>query len=253
MKTNKIHQSLEIASTEDLKRGFQWEEAKGSFICLFCGQAFEDGVIYQSGQHQVVAKRAAAYHVESEHKGAFAALIGLGSQYTGLSEVQEVVLRLSYSGQSDREVAAALGGKSESTVRNHRFQFRKRKKEAKIFLSLMELLEERDTAGPCFVNFPDNISSQDDRAIVTVEENERILSKHFTKDGHLRSFPGKQKAKLIILNRLAELFERGRNYTESEVNGKLRAVGDETGEIRRYLVDYGFLGRKRDGSAYWRV
>ena len=248
--------SLLSASIEDLKNGFRLEASNQSFVCLFCGKSFEEGIIYPVEDLQVVARRAVGHHITKEHGGAFTSLLKLGSQRTGVSDVQEAVLTQIYAGRSDREIAAALGGKSESSVRNHRFQLRKRKKEAKVFLALMELLDERDHAAPSFVEFHADIPTKDDRVIVTTEENERLLRKHFSDDnGGLRllSFPGKQKAKLVVLNRLAELFERGRNYSEAEVNGMLNAVGDESGEIRRYLVDYGFLARKRDGSAYWRT
>jgi hypothetical protein len=139
-------------------------------------------------------------------------------------------------------------------VRNHRFHLRKRAKEAKIFLALMELTEARDTS-PRFVEFSANIPAADDSVIVTTDENETILRKYFSEDGTLRlgALPKKQKAKLVVLNRLAELFERERRYTEQEIDATLRRAGDESGEIRRYLVDYGFLARKRDGSEYWRA
>lgn len=253
--SDETNNSLISASVEEIKNGFR-SDAKGQgFVCLFCGQRFEEGVIYQAEGLQVVARRAAAHHVAEAHGGAFEVLLGLGMQHTGVSEAQEAVLRRIHAGQSDRDIAAALGGKSESTVRNHRFQLRRRKKEAKLFLALMELLEENDKAGPSFVDFHADIPNPDERVIVTTDENERTLRKYFSETDGLRllSFPKKQKAKLIVLNRLAELFERGRQYTEAEVNSRLDAVGDTSGEIRRYMVDYGFLSRKRDGSAYWRA
>jgi hypothetical protein len=247
--------NLSLASVEDIKSGFYRDKSANSFICLFCGQIFETDVIYQAGELQVVAQRAANYHVDTAHGGSFAMLLGLGSQHTGVSGAQEAVLRRIYAGQSDREIAAALGNKSESTVRNQRFQLRRRQKEAKLFIALMELLEERDTSAPCFMDFHADIPVQDDRVIVTSEERDAVLRKHFSEEDGLKllSFPRKQKAKLIVLNRLAELFEKKRNYTEADVNAKLEQAGDMTGEIRRYLIDYGFLDRKRDGSAYWRT
>lgn len=250
-----IENNLSLASVEDIKNGFRQEPSTQNFVCLYCGRVFEEGVIYSLDDLQVVAQKAAKSHVEKEHGGAFAALLELGPQRTGVSEAQEAVLRRIYAGQSDREIAAALGGKSESTVRNHRFQFRKRRKEAKLFLALMEMLEVRDDEAPRFIDFHADIPNPDDRVIVTTDESKRILRKHFSEEGGLRllSFPGKQKAKLIVLNRLAELFEKGRTYTEAEIDSQLVAAGDESREIRRYLVDYGFLSRKRDGSAYWRT
>ena len=42
-------------------------------------------------------------------------------------------------------------------------------------------------------------------------------------------------------------------YTEPDLNGvlnKMSTTGDPA-SIRRALVDYGFMERKTDGSAYW--
>lgn len=43
----------------------------------------------------------------------------------------------------------------------------------------------------------------------------------------------------------------GERYTESELNAILSSVSDDHVLIRRCLVDYGFVSRVRDGSAYW--
>jgi len=252
---NILDNNLLTLPLADIKNGYRFEDARQGFICLFCGRIFEEGVIFSADDRQVDARRAAAYHISREHEGIFAALLRLGPGRTSISEIQETVLRGIYAGQSDREIAAALGGKSESTVRNHRFHLRKRMKEAKIFLALMELLEERDSSAPGFVDFPAAIPAEDDSIIVTTDENRDILRKYFQADGTLRlgGLPKKQKAKLVVLNHLAGLFEQNRHYTEAEVDTTLRAAGDASGEIRRYLIDYGFLARKRDGSAYWRT
>jgi hypothetical protein len=246
--------NLPSVPLRDLKNGFRFDTARQGFACLFCDRLFEQGVIYAADDRQVDARLAAADHVQKEHGGAFASLLNLRPERTGVSEIQEIVLKGIYAGRTDREIATDLGGKTESTVRNHRFHLRKRSKEAKVFLALMELIEARDTS-PRFVDFNANIPAADDSVIVTTDENEKILRKYFSDDGVLRlgSLPKKQKAKLVVLNRLAELFERERHYTEHEIDAALKRAGDESGEIRRYLVDYGFLARKRDGSAYWRA
>jgi hypothetical protein len=252
MKDN-LYNNLSSIPSEDLRNGFSFNSGSRGYTCLFCGRFFEQGVIYNADDRQVEARLAAAHHVEKEHKGVFVSLLGMGPERTGLSGIQEIVLKGVYDGKSDREIAADLGGKTESTVRNHRFQLRKRMKEARIFVALMEIIETRGSSSG-FVDFNADIPAQDDSVIVTVDENEAILRKYFSEDGRLRlrGLPKKQKAKLVVLNRLAELFQRDRQYTEAEIDTTLIKAGDASGEIRRYLVDYGFLARKRDGSAYWR-
>jgi len=90
---------------------------------------------------------------------------------------------------------------------------------------------------------------------VTTEEQREIGGRYFLEGESLslKSFPKKQKAKLVVLNRIAELFDRAKRYTEKEVNAILGGVYEDHVTIRRYLIEYGFLARKPDGSEYWLV
>jgi hypothetical protein len=46
-------------------------------------------------------------------------------------------------------------------------------------------------------------------------------------------------------------FENERKYEEKEINQILGAVYHDHVLLRRYLIEYGFLDRKPDGSQYW--
>jgi AcrR family transcriptional regulator len=80
-------------------------------------------------------------------------------------------------------------------------------------------------------------------------EREALLAK-MLRDGRVERFPLKEKARVALLEHLSGLFEGGRTYAEKEVNGLLSTVVEDFAKARRYLVDYGFLDRKSDGSAY---
>jgi hypothetical protein len=67
----------------------------------------------------------------------------------------------------------------------------------------------------------------------------------------LKVMSGKEKNKVIILMTLIGCFEKGRKYTESEVNGVLKPIFDDFVMLRRSLVDFHFLERTSDGKAYW--
>lgn len=67
----------------------------------------------------------------------------------------------------------------------------------------------------------------------------------------LRQFPAKEKRKAVVLTVLAELFVKEKIYTEKEINEILKAVYTDFATLRRYLIDYRYLDRKSDGSAYW--
>lgn len=246
---------LQINELGDLVRGARYDRNKNAFLCLYCGAAFEEGLVYPIAGGQALAERAAADHVEAAHGGAFAALLAKGN--SGLPEVQEKVLRLLHEGKSDAEIAGALGGKAESTVRNHRFALRKKESEARAFLALMNLLDRRRPGTPRFVEYPAALSVRDERAMASEKEAASVEARYLQRlpDGglSLRRWPKKQKEKLLLLRRIAELFPTDRRYSEKEVNAVLVKVWADHVDIRRYLIEYGFLERKPDGSEYWRV
>ena len=49
-----------------------------------------------------------------------------------------------YQGKSDKDIQKELEIGSSSTIRNHRFVFREKERQAKVFLALMELLNENN-------------------------------------------------------------------------------------------------------------
>lgn len=84
-----------------------------------------------------------------------------------------------------------------------------------------------------------------------MEAIERFLDE----EGRLTVWPGKQKNKLMALTYLAGKFEPDRRYTEHEVNAILGSwhTFSDPFILRRSLIEYGFLCRERDGSAYWKA
>jgi hypothetical protein len=74
----------------------------------------------------------------------------------------------------------------------------------------------------------------------------------FLPGGKLSSMPLKQGQIIVVLEEIARRFEPDRQYTEREVNTILEETTEDYVTVRRYLVDYGYLARTRDGSAYWK-
>ncbi len=258
---NMSDKSLLNASIEELAAGFARDESLKGYRCLACGAAFEDGRVYAEGEALLLAERAAAAHVARSHGGAFALLKGLGDEAAGLPEVQAKVLDLLHEGKSDDEIAQVLGGKSASTVRNHRFNLRRREAEARVFLAMMRLVDERGEGAGRFLDYPAGMPARDERAAITEAEAAAVEAKYLearTGPGGepgiaLASWPKRQKEKLVLLRRIAGLFEPGRRYAEPEVNAVLMPVWDDYVTIRRYLIEYRFLDRRPDGGEYWLV
>ena len=72
----------------------------------------------------------------------------------------------------------------------------------------------------------------------------------FAPDGRLHTMPTRQVKRRIVLDHVAQRFEPGRKYAESEVDAVLKEVHDDHAALRRYLVDEAFL--TREAGIYWR-
>jgi hypothetical protein len=86
---------------------------------------------------------------------------------------------------------------------------------------------------------------------LTDEERRRgkVLSA-FVKDGKIEQIPASHAKRLVLLEMLAQEFEPGIRYAESEVNEILFRWHPDYAAWRRYLIDAVFLDRE-DGF-YWR-
>ena len=239
------------ATPADLARGWI-QDASGARICLICGESFEAGRIHELEGRLYEASRAAEEHVHLRHGHPSSWLLGLDRRLTGLSETQRQMLSCLLTGKDDRTLAKELGI-TPSTVRNHRFQFREREKQARVFLALMTHLESVSRGRETLVETHRTATMVDERYAVTQAERDAFIAACFPEgtEGPLSHFPAKEKRKLVILAELAKRFEPGRRYTEPEVNRVLKAAWHDHATLRRYLIEYGFLDRERDGSAYW--
>jgi len=240
------------ATAQELKAGFT-EDAK-HFICLLCGKKIEKGVIYKDEHRLVEARTAMILHIEKTHSSVFEFLNGLDKRLTGLSDHQNKLMQLFYQGRNDSEVQKELSIGSTSTIRNHRFALKEKERQSKVFLVMMELLKEKNKN-----MVPERPPHQeakmvDDRYNISEEEQAKILKKYFLEGpaGPLKTFTMKEKSKIVVLREVSKRFDQARIYTEKELNQILKEVySEDYVAIRRYLIEYGFMDRKADCSAYW--
>ena len=210
-------------------------------------------MIYPKDDLLYEAERYMSHHIEEVHGSVFHYLIGLNKKLTGLTEHQNSLLRLFYEGKNDSEIQAELEIGSASTIRNHRFVLKEKERQAKIFTTMMELLKEKDDHAPEFLPLHKTATMVDDRYNITTKEQEEVEKKFFPEgvDGPLIKFPKKEKQKLATLRVIINRFDKERAYNEKEINEVLKNIYADYVTLRRYLVEYGFLDRKDDGSAYW--
>lgn len=247
-----IYVSDEFTS-EELICGFQYRSQSNSYVCITCGKTFETGEVYPFGSRFFDANRAIQMHIEQEHPDRLSSFLNSESKYISLTENQKDLLRLFNKNRTDKEIAETLGI-SASTVRHQKFMFRERAKQAKLYLALYELaLGNKSANQEEIIPIHEGAKMVDDRYVTTKTEQDKILKAAFESLSplKLKSFSPKEKKKLVILKKLSEQFEPGKQYSEKEVNVVLQSVYEDYATLRRYLIEYGFMERTNDCNMYW--
>lgn len=245
---------IEHLSVDALVKGYKEEHASQSFICLSCEQVFDKQEVYQVGEQFFMAERAVEKHVETMHPDYFSVLLNDQANYNKLTEKQQAVLTHMYQGASDKTMADALSV-TPSTVRHQRFSLREKAKQAKHFLAVYEQarLSAQTTDTDTMVPIHKHATMVDERYHITEKERDQTLQTAFLSLDplKLKHFPKKEKKKIVILAKIADYLDQGQVYTEIELNHQLAMIYDDIATVRRYLIEYGFMARTKDGSAYW--
>jgi len=238
-------------TVEEIKRGYHKESSV--YICDHCGQVFPEGQVFAQDGHFYMAEQAAAMHMEAQHGGNAQFLLRSPVKYNTLTENQRELLSLFRMGLADKEIAKKLGI-SPSTVRHQKFVFREKAKQAKHYLAVFEHSFEGGPANAeTLAPVHNHATRLDDRYVITLQERERVLETAFERLSPLllRHFPAREKKKVVVLAKIAEQFTLGQKYSEKEVNQALKPIYQDYALIRRCLIEYGFMDRTKDGSAYW--
>lgn len=103
--------------------------------------------------------------------------------------------------------------------------------------SMLEILQARS----------DDAAAQAQR---DAQYRQKVLDAFF-EYGKLKAIPAQRKKERIVLERIAEVFEYDRIYTEREVNILIADFYDDFCTIRRDMVAEQLLARERGN--YWRV
>lgn len=250
-KSNELFWSAKI---EDVVHGFI--ETEDAYKCIICEETFKKGRIYEINSELYDARKSAELHIEASHGSMLEYLLDMNSAFTGVSEVQRDLIELIAEGLSDKEIAEKLGV-AQSTIRNHRYKLREKEKQARLFLAMMDLLSKTtnkkinkmDKGTLCDAH--KTATSLDDRYNITDKEKENILNTYFDENGALKSYPVKEKRKIIVLQEITKNFTKGKTYSEKEINRILKRVYEDYVSLRRALIEYGFIERTTDCSSYW--
>jgi hypothetical protein len=195
---------------KEIKKGYS---KKGDFLfqCLYCDQTFDDRFVYPLNE--------------------------------GNSQLARAEGAMIYHIKHEHH------GPFDALLRNHRFKFKEKKRQAKILLALLESIEEKDQG-----NFIANsIIDSDERFISTEKEREKVFKTFLDKNGKANQIPKKEKKRIILIQKLAENFTSEKQYSEKEINEIISMMFEDYVTIRRYLIEYGILGRTVDGRTYWKL
>ena len=244
-------------SYTDLKDGYRFDEARQTFCCLSCEVSYHQDEVYPIDDHFYHAKAAMLSHISTQHPP-LERLLALDKKDNGLTEIQRTICRMLAEGLSDKDISKRLAIEPV-TVRKHRFTLREHAKTARVQLAIFELLGDallsRGTRDPQeeLVETSSNSSWIDDRFVITKAEEDQTIKAAFKslKPLILKQIPAREKKKLIVLRVISQQFTPGQKYSETEVNIILKGVHEDFASLRRHLIDYRFLIRKSDGSAYW--
>lgn len=118
-------------------------------------------------------------------------------------------------------------------------------------------LQQADMASGLLTWFAQHIDELDEnlRELSKRTAYQKKLANFYDSQGCLTQLPTKQPLRVLALQRIADCFEIGRNYTEKEVNAIIRQniSFSDVELVRREMFQLQLIGRLRDGSAYWRM
>lgn len=75
---------------------------------------------------------------------------------------------------------------------------------------------------------------------------ETVLKNFFTAAGKLKSIPAQLKKKLIVLEHLVSRLERGRKYSEQEINAFIKNFHEDFATIRREFIMHQYMFRENE-------
>ena len=232
-----------------------YKESKTSYTCTLCGEEFRKGLIFTIEDKLFDAFGAVNEHHSSKHGYTVDYILSQDITISGISEVQQQILRLMSEGKDDKTIAQKLGI-AQSTVRNHRFKLREKEKQAKLFLALMQSLEEktkrpiRQADSGLIEDIHQSATMIDDRYTITEDDKEKTMKAYMKEDGTIKQFPAKEKKKIILLREIMKNFQTKKEYGENEVNQILEGIYSDFPTLRRAQIEYGFMERSVDCSIY---
>lgn len=163
------------------------------------------------------------------------------------------ILVLLAGGELHGQALAEKLGISPPTVTHHAAKLREaslineRRDKNTIYFSLNEYFLKQNAKAATEMIFKESSGDKDERQ---TEKNEKlrqsVLNAFYSEDGKLKSIPSQYKKKLIVLEQLAARLERGKKYTEKEINEFIKAYHEDFATIRREFIMQHYMYREKE-------
>lgn len=144
-------------------------------------------------------------------------------------------------------------GISPPTVTHHAAKLREaslineRRDKNTIYFSLNETFLKQNAKAATDLIFKESNVVRDERRAERNEKLRRsVLNAFYTEDGKLRSIPSQYKKKLIVLEQLAAKLDRGKKYTEKEINEFIKPYHEDYATIRREFIMQHYMYREKE-------
>ncbi len=126
-----------------------------------------------------------------------------------------------------------------------------RARHAKVFLAMMQILDQKAKPEARLLDLSANSRMADEQYALTRGKYEKITRKYFREDGTLLPFTLKARERVALPRKIVEPFGQGVRYSKKELNTLLAKIAEDYVLVRRCLVDHGFVSCRADGSTYW--
>jgi biotin operon repressor len=166
------------------------------------------------------------------------------------------MLILLADGELNGQVLAEKLGVTAATITHHAAKLREaslileRRDKNTIFFALNDYFIQSGVHATMELIYRNNANKGAPDAMNTIDKNhtlkESVIKNFFTLEGKLKHVPAQLKKKLIVLEHLVSHLEKGRKYSEKELNLFIQQYHPDFATIRREFIMHQFMYREHE-------
>ncbi|BFT75208.1 metalloregulator ArsR/SmtB family transcription factor [Paenibacillus sp. P36] len=175
--------------------------------------------------------------------------------HKALSDATRIrMLILLRDGELNGQVLAEKLGVTPATITHHAAKLREasliheRRDKNTIYFALNEYFIRSNASATADLIFKNQKGESATMQSEDTRQNlkQSIIRNFFTQDGKLKHIPAQLKKKLIVLGHLIDQLEKGRTYTEKELNEWIKQYHPDFATIRREFIMHQFMFRENE-------